>query len=83
MPEDNTTPLPPLLWWARQIGLGLLSLFFTAFGIYVLILAYHVNDPVGFIMTFFASNLIILISLTFLAGIVIKGYQVYRIKEGE
>jgi hypothetical protein len=64
-----------LLWWAGQIILFFLSLFFLAFGVHVLILAYHLKDPFQFILTFFASNFIILISGAIAIG------QVFRIKK--
>jgi hypothetical protein len=35
-------------------------------------MAYQITEPFSFIMTFFASNLIILISATLLLGFVIK-----------
>jgi nitrogen fixation/metabolism regulation signal transduction histidine kinase len=57
-----------LAWWARQILFTLAALFFLIFGIQLLISAYSLNDPFSFIMTFFASNLIILISLAMLVA---------------
>jgi hypothetical protein len=53
-----------LFWWIRQIVLILISTFFLYFGIRLLISAYEHNDPFTFLMTFFASNFIILISGT-------------------
>jgi membrane protein YdbS with pleckstrin-like domain len=55
-----------------RIVLGIVEIFFLLFGIYLLVLAYHLTDPVAFIMTFFASNLVILISAVFLLGLVLK-----------
>ena len=49
-----------------------LSLFFIAFGVQLLIAAYHLNDPFSFVLTFFASNLIILISAALCLGFVLK-----------
>ena len=48
--------------WIRYIIFSFLGCFFLFFGIQVLISAYRLKDPFSFIMTFFASNLIILIS---------------------
>jgi len=53
-------------WWVIQVALALVAIFFILFGIDLLITAYRINDPFSFIMTFFASNLIILISCTLL-----------------
>ena len=46
--------------------------FFLAFGIILLISAYQLKDPFWFIMTFFASNLIILISAALLVGFIVQ-----------
>ena len=60
--------MSPLAWWARQVLFILAALFFVVFGIHLLISAYSLNDPFYFIMTFFASNLMILISLVMLVA---------------
>ena len=60
MNADNTR----LSGWIKYIVLILLSGFFLLFGVQVLLAAYQLKDPFSFIMTFFASNFIILISLT-------------------
>jgi hypothetical protein len=60
------------LWWVGQIILLLLALFFLGFGVQVLILAYHLKDPSHFILTFFASNLIIMISGVIVLGLALR-----------
>ncbi len=55
-------------WWIRQIVLILIGAFFLYYGIQLLIGSYDLNDPFVFIMTFFASNFIILISATLVFG---------------
>jgi len=65
-------------WWIRQIILVLVGCFFLFFGINILIAAYKLNDPFFFVMTFFASNLMILISATLVIGFVIRMVRVYR-----
>jgi len=63
---------PENIWWIRTIVLFLAGIGFLLFGIQLLVSAYHLNDPFYFILTFFSSNLIILIS----AAIVIElGWQ--------
>jgi len=62
----------PIPWWVTQIILALLAIFFIIFGIDMLYTAYQLNEPFSFIMTFFASNLIILISATLLFSFVYK-----------
>lgn len=64
-----------MIWWIKNIALVLLSCFFLLFGIMVLISAYKLNNPFDFIMSFFSSNLIILISATLLFGFL---YRIYR-----
>lgn len=53
-------------WWLKQGICILLGCIFLAFGIHMLIAAYYLKDPFSFVMTFFASNLVILISATLL-----------------
>jgi hypothetical protein len=64
--------MPGIIWWIRQGVLTLIFCFFLLFGIHVLIAAYHLKDPFSFVMTFFASNLIILISMALLAGFIYR-----------
>ncbi|WP_028321422.1 hypothetical protein [Desulfatiglans anilini] len=71
------------LWWLRQGVMALAALFFLLFGVYVLIAAYHLNDPFSFVMTFFASNLMILISLALLAGFVFQMFKAFKKSENE
>ena len=59
-------------WWVTHVILALIALFFILFGIDLLRMAYHISDPFSFIMTFFASNLIILISATLLLSFILK-----------
>jgi len=61
-----------------QTALTILSIFFTLFGIDLLMGSYSLKDPFNFIMTFFAASLIILISTTLTAGFIIKMVRVYK-----
>jgi len=67
-----------VFWWVRQIFLILVGCFFLLFGIHLLIAAYKLEDPHSFIMTFFASNLIILISAALLFGFINRMMNSYR-----
>jgi Na+/alanine symporter len=58
--------------WAIHLVLALISVFFILFGINLLYMAYQILDPFSFIMTFFASNLIILISAALLLGFILR-----------
>ena len=68
-----------VLVFLGRIALGSVEVFFLLFGIYLLILSYRLTDPLSFIMTFFASNLVILISGALLLGLVLK----FRKKKSE
>ncbi len=59
-------------WWIRQVVLSLAGCLFLFFGIQLLIGAYRLKDPSWFIMLFFSSNLIILISATILVGLIYR-----------
>jgi len=61
-------------YWFKQLLLLLLSFFFVSFGIHILIQSYHLTNPLEFIMTFFSSSLMILISMV---GIIYPLIQVY------
>jgi len=64
--------------WIKYGALLILSSFFLAFGVHILVASYRLNDPFSFIMTFFASNLIILISGVGIAGFVVRLVQACR-----
>ena len=67
-----------IFWWIRQIVLISLGSFFLYYGIELLISSYGLNDPYTFIMTFFASNFIILISATLIFCFAYRMIAVYR-----
>ena len=71
-PQDGQPERSFFLLLLGRIALGVVELFFLLFGIYLLVLSYHLTDPVSFIMTFFASNLVILISAVLLLGLILK-----------
>jgi hypothetical protein len=59
----------------------LVGCLFLTFGILMLISAYKLKDPYSFIMAFFASNLMILISATLVLGFVRRMVNVYRLSK--
>jgi hypothetical protein len=71
-PQKGQPERPWVLVLLGWIALGIVEVFFLLFGIYLLVLSYHLTDPISFIMTFFASNLVILISAVLLLGLVFK-----------
>ncbi|MBW1712486.1 MAG: hypothetical protein JRJ59_05005 [Deltaproteobacteria bacterium] len=64
--------LPAARFWISRLLLTGLSVFFLAFGLSLLKAAYGLKTPFEFIMTFFASNLIILISAALGLGFVLS-----------
>ena len=69
--EDQGKPINAL-WWAKQIALVIIGGFYLYFGVHLLIAAYQINNPFSFVLTFFASNFIILISGALLAGFIYR-----------
>jgi hypothetical protein len=65
-------------WWIRQIILIFIAGFYLVFGIQLLVSAYQLNDPATFILTFFASNFMILFSGALLVGFIYRLGLVYR-----
>jgi len=69
-----------LFWWTKHLIIGGASLFFLLLGVDALIHGYQSNNPQIFLMYFFSSNLMILISAVGLAYPVIKIYGRFRPK---
>lgn len=67
------------LWWLKIILIGVCSILFLLFGIETLIEAFHLNNPMEFIMVFFAASLMILISLV---GILYPLFQIHALRRG-
>ena len=65
-------------WWLRQFIMIVLGVFLLLFGVQLLIAAYRLANPHWFVMTFFASNLIILIGGALLAGFVAQIMKVRK-----
>ena len=66
------------IWWVKQILLIVLGGFYLYFGVHLLIASYQLNNPFSFLLTFFASNFIILISAALLMGFVYRMVIAYR-----
>ena len=58
--------------YLKTAGLLLVSLLFMLLGIRILLAAYRLDDPFAFVLTFFSSNLIILVSAALSLGLVLK-----------
>jgi hypothetical protein len=70
-----------IIWWTRQVVLILVGAFFLYYGIELLISSYGLKEPYTFLMTFFASNFIILISAALIIGFAYRMVAVYRLSK--
>ena len=61
-----------VVWWVISTASAVFSGFFLFFGINLCLAAFNLDNPHHFILTFFASNLIILISIVILAGAIVR-----------
>jgi len=69
-----------LFWWTSKLFIGIVSLFFLAWGIDVLVFSYTLNNPLEFLMYFFSSSMLILVSAV---GIIYCAFRVFRRIKGE
>ncbi len=69
-----------LFWWVSKVFIGLVSLFFFVRGVSVLIDSYTLTNPLEFIMYFFSSSMLILISLV---GIIYSFFRILKRVKGE
>jgi hypothetical protein len=70
LPEDS---MKPFYWWLCYFLLAMLLIFFVIFGIYLLIISFQLKDPMIVVTLIFSASLMILVSLSLIAGLVIKG----------
>jgi hypothetical protein len=61
-----------LIWWAVQVLIAVFSLGVLFLGIDLCQAAFHLKDPYHFILTLFASNLIILVGAALCAGVIVR-----------
>lgn len=61
------------VWWGKNILLGILSVFFLIFGIETLIGAFHLRNPLEFVMFFFSASFMILASMV---GIIYPAFKI-------
>jgi len=70
-----------LFWWVPKLFIGIASLFFLVWGIDVLVFSYTMDNPLEFIMYFFSSSMLILVSVV---GLIYCAFRFFRrIKDGE
>lgn len=67
------------VWWGKHILIAFFALFFLVFGIETLIGAFHLKNPLEFIMYFFSASLMVLISLVGLLYPTLKIHALFKI----
>lgn len=67
------------LWWIWQVTLVFFFIFFFCFGILMTLAAYDLNQPYAFILVFFGSNLVVMISAVMVVGLIYRMLAVYRL----
>jgi len=68
-------------WWFKQAVIAILSIVFLILGVETLVASYRLANPLNFIMVFFSSNLIILISLVGILYPVLQVYALLKLKQ--
>ena len=68
-----------LFWWVSKLFIGMVSLFFLVRGIDVLVHSYTLNNPLEFLMYFFSSSMLILVSAVGVIYCVVRIFR--RIRE--
>lgn len=64
-----------MLYNLKLILLLIIGIFFLIVGILLLVSSYQLNNPYAFIITLFASNLMILISATLVLGFALRLFK--------
>lgn len=62
-------------WWGKTIVVLMLASLFLMVGIGMFFSTYLLKNPLEFIMAFFSSSLIVLISLV---GLIYSGFRIYQ-----
>jgi hypothetical protein len=73
--------MKPFYWWLCFIILAMMLVAFLIFGIYLLIISFNLKDPMIVVTLFFSSCLMILVSLSLMAGLITRGMA--KLKNGK
>lgn len=76
---DGTEEANRVLWWIRFIFFSAVAAFFLHFGVYQMFLAYRIQHPAEFLISFFSASFIILISGTLLFAFIWR--MVMRVRD--
>ena len=69
--------------YLKYCGLMTVSALFMLLGVHLLVGAYRLNDPFAFMLSFFASNFMILISATLLISFAIRLWRHRKINSSK
>ncbi|MBN2179740.1 MAG: hypothetical protein JW743_09975 [Deltaproteobacteria bacterium] len=69
-----------LFWWGKQIAIGGVAVIFLVTGVNVLVASYTLTNPLEFIMYFFSSSMLILVSIVL---IIYPAVRIYGRLRGE
>jgi hypothetical protein len=72
-----------LFWWGKQVGIGCVAVIFLVTGINVLVASYTLTNPLEFIMYFFSSSMLILVSIVLLIYPAVRIYGRLRGESSE
>ena len=67
-------------WWISKLFIGIASLVLFIRGIEVLIGSYSLNNPVEFLMYFFSSSMLILLSAV---GVIYSAVKIFKKVKGK
>ena len=73
--------MKPFYWWLCFSIMAMLLVAFLIFGIYLLIISFNLKDPMIVVTLFFSSCLMILVSLSLMAGLITRGMA--KLKNGK
>lgn len=68
-------------WWGKNILIAFFALFFLAFGIETLIGSFLLKNPFEFIMYFFSSSLMVLVSLVGILYPTVKIHALFKTRK--
>ncbi|HBB18006.1 MAG TPA: hypothetical protein DCZ97_13760 [Syntrophus sp. (in: bacteria)] len=74
-------PMDSYLWWGKNILIALFALFFLVFGIETLIGSFLLKNPLEFIIYFFSSSFMVLVSLVGILYPTLKIYALFKTRK--
>jgi hypothetical protein len=69
--------------WGKNILINIVSLFFITFSLETLVGSFYLRNPFEFIMLFFSSGLMILLSLVGLIYSTVQAYALFKLRKAQ